>query len=268
MKLHIACALFAMGLPALAPAAVVVNPISQFPITVDGHFTNNLEWSDVNKLAFISTNTQLTPVAANDPAANSFLWAAIAPGESSGGDELYLMYDYLARTSSTFAPGEFVGDIHFPITINGVSTPVTVQVRAAGGLNASVVGVPGFTFVVKRDSDGAVIQNTGIQGMVGFGGSPETAMSHLLIELEIPLLIQPCAGCKIPPSNGVYSPAPAFWNSNLANNAIDPPASSALFVIDPLAGTLTANSTIPEPVTFALTGLGLLAVGLISRRKR
>jgi len=266
MKLHIACVLVAAAMTALAPAAVVVNPISNFPITVDGQFTNKLEWSDVNKLAFISTNSSLTPVAANDPAANSFLWAAIAPGSVSQGDELYLMYDYLARTSSVFAPGEFVGDIHFPITINGVSTPVTVQVRA-NGFGATVVG-PGFTFVVKRDSDGTVIQNTGIQGMVGFGGSPETAMSHLLIELEIPLLIQPCAGCKIPPSNGVYSPAPAFWSSNLANNAIDPPASSAIFTIDPFAGTLTANSSVPEPVTFALTGLGLLAIGLIARRKR
>jgi hypothetical protein len=169
MKLHIACALVAAAMPVLAPAAVVVNPVSQFPITVDGQFTNNLEWSDVNKLAFISTNSSLTPVAANDPAANSFLWAAIAPGTESPGDELYLMYDYLARTSPTFAPGEFVGDIHFPITINGVSTPVTVQVRAAG-FSATVVG-PAFTFVVKRDSDGAVIQNAGIQGAVGFGGS-------------------------------------------------------------------------------------------------
>jgi hypothetical protein len=93
-------------------------------------------------------------------------------------------------------------------------------------------------------------------------------MSHLLIELEIPLLIQPCNGCKIPPSNGVYSPAPAFWNSNLTNNTVDPMATNALFIIDPLGGTLTANSTIPEPVTFALTGLGLLGVGLIARRKR
>ena len=266
MKLHIACALVAAALPALAPAAVVVNPVSQFPITVDGQFTNNLEWSDVNKLAFISTNTSLTPVAANNPSANSFLWAAIAPGAESPGDELYLMYDYLARTSSVFAPGEFVGDIHFPITINGVSTPVTVQVRA-GGLNASVI-TAGFTFVVTRDSDGAIIQNTGIAGMVGFGASPETATSHLLIELEVPLLIQPCAGCKLPPSGGVYSPAPAFWGSNLANNAIDPMASFALFSIDPLAGTLTANSNVPEPVTLALTGIGLLGLGLIARRKR
>jgi hypothetical protein len=47
-------------------------------------------------------------------AANSFLWAAVAPGSESPGDDLYLMYDYLARTSSVFAPGDFVGDIHFP----------------------------------------------------------------------------------------------------------------------------------------------------------
>jgi hypothetical protein len=266
MKLLSACALFAAVLPGLAPAATVVNPISQFPITVDGQFTNNLEWSDVNKLAFISTNNSLTAVAPTNPAANSFLWAAIAPGSESQGDELYLMYDYLARTSSVFAPGEFVGDIHFPITINGVSTPVTVQVRA-GGLNATVVG-PSFTFVVKRDSDGAVIQNTGIAGMVGFGASPETATSHLLIELEIPLLIQPCQGCKIPPSNGVYSPAPAFWSSSLTNNTVDPMASFALFTINPNTGTLTANSDAPEPATFALAGLGLLGLGLIARRKR
>jgi hypothetical protein len=119
MKLHIACALLAAGMPVLAPAGTVVNPVSQFPITVDGQFTNNLEWSDVNKLAFISTNTQLTAVDPTNP-----------------------------------------------------------------------------------------------------------------------------------------------------NNAIDPMASVALFSIDPLAGTLTANSTIPEPTTFFLAGLGLIGIGLIARRKR
>jgi hypothetical protein len=45
-------------------------------------------------------------------------------------------------------------------------------------------------------------------------------------------------------------------------------ASFALFSIDPLAGTLTANSTIPEPTTFFLAGLGLIGIGLIARRKR
>ena len=65
----------------------------------------------------------------------------------------------------------------------------------------------------------------------------------------------------------MYSRVPTLWNSNLANNAINPIASNALFVNDPFAGTLTANSTLP-PAILALTGLGLLGFELIARRKR
>jgi hypothetical protein len=87
------------------------------------NFTTNLEWSDVNRLAVISTNISLTPVAADNPAANSFFWAAIAPVTESPGDELYLMYDYLAPPTR-FLRQANLSATFTSITINGLSTPV------------------------------------------------------------------------------------------------------------------------------------------------
>jgi len=63
---------------------------------------------------------------------------------------------------------------------------------------------------------------------------------------------------------GIYSPDPVCWGSNLANDAIDPPASFALCTINP-DGSVTVDSTsvplaanaVPEPSTL------LLASGLL-----
>ena len=91
----------------------VTNPFSAFPITVDGQFTPGgpevgvavaqgigteevLEWSDVEPLAFISPvdpEGTLFRTCQDDPAANSFLYTAIAiggGGEEGDETELYL----------------------------------------------------------------------------------------------------------------------------------------------------------------------------------
>jgi len=256
-----AIALLAIGVSPLLQATQLVNPISAFPITVDGHFSGSGEWSDVKPVAFISTPNQLTRTTTGDPAANSFLYAALAQGAAvtPGSFELYLMYDYLARTIQSYAPGEFVADIKFPIQFPGPNTAITVQVRA---------GSPGvFNFTVVRDSDSAVISGSLIEGAVGFGPSPETAASHLLIELEVPLLIQPGFSNVLAPNNGVYSPNPATWNASAAKNAGDPPITSAIFQIDPFGDVLISSDLLPspEPASFALLGFGIAALIAIRR---
>ena len=63
-------------------AATVINPLSQFAITVDGRFTGGItnghinpmtEWSDITPLAFISPPNNVSgpavPVALGDPRA-------------------------------------------------------------------------------------------------------------------------------------------------------------------------------------------------------
>ena len=120
------------GTPALADQAL--NPVSQFPVTVDGQFTGGVvggalqgEWSDVTPLAFISPATPggtLFQVPVGDSARNSLLYAANAPGTViNDGVDLYLMYDYLPRTNSNFAPGELMAEISFPINIGNHELP-------------------------------------------------------------------------------------------------------------------------------------------------
>jgi len=77
---------------------------------------------------------------------------------------------------------------------------------------------------------------------------------HLLLEVEVPLLISSAfADPQGPLAGGVpgvacpsgqpcgYSPAPAFWGADIANNLANPPASAAVFTIDPF-GVTTVNN--------------------------
>jgi hypothetical protein len=264
-----------MCLPPSASAATITNPLSTVPITTDGQFTGSIgghiqpngEWSNVTPLAFIATPNQAVPTALNDPAANSFLYAVIAPGTSAEGAELYLMYDFLGRTLP-FTPGDIVADISFPITLSEVVTPITVQVTAVDFILPAALSAPAalnYLFTVKRDSDGSLIAGIGIDGGVGFGPSPESMNDHLLIELEVPLLIQQSFSTVLPPSKGVYSPAPASWTAAAADDAVDPPISSATFQINP-SGSVTLASDVPEPSSFLLGGLGLAGIGLLRRK--
>ena len=92
----------------------------------------------------------------------------------------------------------------------------------------------------------------------------------MLIELEVPLRL-PLGflgdnNPNNPVHNGMYSPEPAFWGSNIANDVVDPPASAAIFQILP-NGTVVANSGIlPEPTAGLLCAPGFVA--LAKRRRR
>ena len=80
-----------------AQGGVVTNPLAS-TITLDGQFTGGIgaEWSDVTPACFISPPTPNgTLLRTNDmAAANSLLYAAIAPGlisQPNSGVELYLI---------------------------------------------------------------------------------------------------------------------------------------------------------------------------------
>ncbi|MBI3910542.1 MAG: hypothetical protein HY320_06350 [Armatimonadetes bacterium] len=261
----------------------VTNPISQFPVIVDGQFTDGVdasgeligEWSDVRPLAFNSptdpTGT-LFRTTLDGPLANSLLYVAIAPGEVDRGmaEDLYLMYDYLPRTDPNFQPGEVIADISFPIMVGEFRTPIMVQV--VGNLNDADTkpnsGLDNldnsfFDVFVVGDLNGDGQQDRlpavqlGMEAAVGFGPSTLSPLPHLLVELEVPLRIPanfgpgfPAAG--INPETGLYDPNPAFWRGDFAAgdqrgtapiNESDPPGSAALFVINP-DGSTTANSAL------------------------
>jgi len=279
--------------------AQTMNPLSEFPITVDGAFAPSEEWSDVTPLAFISPDDpdgDLFSTDLDDPNANAFTYAAVAPGVEPPGDEedpteLYLLYDYLPRTSDEFDEGEFVARIVFPVSVGGDEPPLPVsltvipeslQVFADGdeipieiiALELRSVG-PIAICPSEPDADNQVsfdvffeitvdgfkvlegcASDLGIETAAGFGSSPEgdarEAGEHLIVELEVPLLIPPGFGNPddpFPPEglDGIYSPEPAFWGADLANDLFDPPASAAIFTINPDGSTGLDTSFVPPP---------------------
>jgi hypothetical protein len=236
--------------------AVVTNPVSHFPITVDGQFDTGGEWSDVTPLSFrVQPNGMLqalptlqTPGVGN-PNGNSFLYTTLAPKTVGGplDDELYLMYDEVASGNQSAAPaGTHLADITFPIVINGAKEILGVHVVATAA--------PSF-FDVFFDING-VPQPAGsleVHAAAGNHPSPNSPMPHLIVELEVSLRIQPgfaSPGSPIPaaginPDTGMYSPDPQFWTGSFppapGKQPGDPLGTSALFQINP-DGSVIANS--------------------------
>ena len=262
-----------------AAGTAAANPVSQFPITIDGQFSGGVqagqvlgEWSDLVPKAFIAPpgpNGQLLTTTLGDPRANSLLYAGLAPESPTGPVEsLYLMYAFRDLTPQTFAVGKLIFDVVFPVTYQGRAH--SVDVRLLG------TGQPGPAFYrVEVVADNSVIVPPGIviangAAAAGFGPSPLSASPHFLMELEVSLLIDPGFGTPGGPfpaaglSGGVYSPAPAFWNASAINNHIDPPISAALFTIQPDGSTLIDVSSVPlavpEPATIMLLAVGVAAL--------
>ncbi len=275
--------------PLVATAALLVpgvalavnNPVTQFPIEEDGHFSGGVvaghlvgEWSDVTPLAFISPATSSGPlfsVPVGDPRANSLLYGVVAVGSVSEDlPELYLMYDYLPRTDPSFEAGEHVADIAFPMTVGAQKfNNAKVVIQGAGGslFNVLVDLGDGITKPFSADA-------LGIDGSVGFGPSTLSAQDHMLIELGVPLRIPPGFGAvpgPFPPGGqpGIYSPEPSFWGADIANDDVDPPASSAIFQILPNGSTTIFPAAIQVPdagSTALLLMPTLLGLSLLSRR--
>jgi len=250
------------------------NPLSEFEIIVDGAFDplSNGEWSDVTAKAFISPDEptgELFSTTLSDPNANAFTYAAVAPGGEPGGEvtELYLLYDYLVRTDPNFSPGEFVANIIFPITVDEVTIEIiALQLRSINPIPVCP-SEPDFfddvlfeVFIIDVGTDGGIINGCasdfGIEVAVGFGLSPEgtarSVGSHMIIEVEVPLLIPPefvDPDGPFPEDGlaGVYSPAPAFWGADISNDLFDPPASAAIFEINPDGSTGLDTSFVPPP---------------------
>ena len=208
--------------------AQISNTISAFPIEADGAYTTPVEWTDVTPAWFISDPTNgATPTFAGDPNANSLLFAGLGRDTPTSDPELYLMYDYLARTNESPQPNEFLGSISFPLTIIGsngpVSTPITVEfVAPAAGSGGA------FEILVDTHNGQGFLTHPelGLEGGLGFGvtpasvvgnASPFHTVQHELIELGVPLVIPAGFGSATGPfpsggqsgsnSNG-YSPAP------------------------------------------------------------
>ena len=285
-KRLIECVLASCGFMAVGGNAVA-NPLSAFPITIDGQFTNGVangvvqgEWSDIVPQAFIappSATGLLQSTTLGNPLANSLLYAGLAPDSDTGMvKSLYLMYAYKALTAKTFAVNKLIFDVAFPVIYQGVRRNVDVLLLGTGQ------AAPFYRVEVLADGSvvppGIVIENGA--AAAGFGPSPLSSSPHFLMELEVSLLIDPNFGTPGGPfpqaglPGGVYSPSPAFWGASGINNFVDPPISAAVFTIQPNGSTLIDVSAvpsaapIPEPSSLVLLGLGLTAMSIQRRRIR
>jgi hypothetical protein len=259
----------------------ITNTISAFPINTDGQYDSPSEWTDVTPAWFVSSASGATPTFAGDPNANSLLFAALGRDTPTSDPELYLMYDYLGRTNVPTTSGEFLGNVNFPFSVNGVSKDLTVTFNENSSISGANVSV--------NLNDGSGPQDPtslGLEGALGFGVtpaiivgalSPFATTTHELIELGVPLNIAPGFGDPSGPfpkdgSGGGtgYSPDPATWTSNITNNAGDPPASAGLFTIRPDGSTFIVphQLTAPEPSALVLGGLGALGLWVITRKRR
>ena len=276
------------------------NGISDFPITIDGAFTNTLEWSDVTPAHFFSApGTTASPVPLNDPTANSALYAAIGRRTPAQPLSLHLLYDFVPRTNPFVLGGEVVAAITFPLhlpvafhppgTPQGADIEQNVSVIFQGGqrdLAAFAAGAIGGFFDVFVDFlDGRPLvpaEDVGLFGAAGFGPSPLSSNDHLIVELGVGLRIPQNFGVEGPlnpggaginPATGLYDPDPAFWGAAAgggglagdtgggANNLQS--ASAALFRINPDGSTTV--TPVPEPTSAALL---LASLGLAAARRR
>ncbi len=286
-------ALMAFSLFAGTARAVINNPISLYPVDTDGHYgtpANPNEWTDITPAWFISSGSSgATPTFAGDPNANSLLYAGLAKDTPSSPPELYLMYDYLARTRAPTA-GEFLGNVSFPLTTSSGTKNITVVVHA--NATTPLTG-PGQFTVDLNDGQGAIhnVSEFGIEGAVNVGTTPSSIVGasspfhttfHELIELGVPLLIGANFGTSAGTANAFpgglpgdghgngYSPDPAFWSSGLAKNDSDPPASGGMFTINPngTTGIVPMPVPVPEPSTFVLGALGAMGLWGVARKQR
>ena len=266
----LACVLGLQSAFAADTCPQTTNAFSQFPVIIDGRFTpdsiivptlaaavfppNVHEWSDVTPQAFITDlNTgALFRTCPDDPNANSFVYTALAPGETGGGsaDALYLMYDFVGQKldPGLFAPGQVLAQVTFGVHLpppsgggefpgfggtpdaNG-NTQITVKFkvpqfvigRAAvvGGGGGGQIPVDVVFDVLNGQSDVPSSALFGLQGAASFGSSPNSPDNHLQAELEVGLRVPagfgtpggPLPGGGIDPSTGLYDPAPKFWGS-------------------------------------------------------
>lgn len=292
-----ASATFALAASGAAQGSTT-NPFGTFFHTVDGEFTNGVgvgEWSDVTPSAFISSpGGSAIPTTLGDPNANSLLYAGLGRTSAASDIALYLMYDFVPRTSPPL-PGEVFATVTFPVTLpgrpTGDKTLISVLFQGAGPLaDGTAAGAAGSFFDVFVDFDlngtGDVLAlNLGIIGATLPGPSPLSNIPHLRAELEVPLRIPagfatqggPLPGNGINPATGLYDPDPAFWgaagagNGGAAGDAGEvaavgslQSASAGVFAINP-NGSVNVQP-VPEPSSAALLLAGLAVFG--ARRRR
>jgi hypothetical protein len=138
--------------------------------------------------------------------ANSFLYAVATPNQNGEIKTLTLFFDYPVQTNSTIQKGQVFANVSLPLQAlltAGTKRPIcgatgcpaslaTLQISACNGGSGCVNG---FAANVVGDfsSPGTLSTKSadtlGIQLSVSFASSPNSASSHLILKVLVPLLV-------------------------------------------------------------------------------
>src|SRR5712692_8472867 len=145
----------------------------------DGQFTTctggGSEWSDVQPLPF--------------PASNSFLYV----NQDAGRQFIFLLYDFPFKTTpiaATDSAHVSFDTVEQDLILGARLEQYDIDLFGDGRIQVAVFGQP--------EDPGR------IAGKVGFGASPNSAVPHLIVELQVPLT---------PGVPTTYSPDPIFWGA-------------------------------------------------------
>jgi hypothetical protein len=181
-----------------ANAVNAVNPTAASSVEVS-------DLPSLTPLAFTTGKGLAVPVSLGTGGANSFFYA-VATGPNSEPNTLTLFFDYPVQTNSTIQKGQVFANISLPLSSlsGGKERPIcgaagcpaslaTLQISGCNsgspgcvnGLAANVVGdfsSPGTITTVSASQ-------LNIQASVSFGSSPNSAASHLILGVQVPLLV-------------------------------------------------------------------------------
>jgi hypothetical protein len=189
------------GLPVCSQANAInaVNPPAASSVDVS-------DLPNLTPLAFTTGKGQAVPVPLGTSNATSYFYAVATPDQNGEINKtLTLFFDSPVQTNSNFQKNQVFAQVSLPLALLSGSTerPIcgatgcpasvaTLQISCSGsgagcasGLAANVIGdfsTPGTIITMSAGS-------LGIQASVSFGASPNSASSHLILKVVVPLLV-------------------------------------------------------------------------------
>jgi hypothetical protein len=235
--------------------------------------------SDLTPLAFTTGKGLAVPVPLGTSGANSFLYAVATPDQKGEINTLTLYFDYPVQTNSTIQKAVFA-NISLPLS-NGQrpicgatgcpASLATLQISGCSsgqgcvnGLAANVIGDFSSPGVIGTKSAG----DLGIGVSVSFAASPNSTSSHLILQVQVPLLItlgNDPAYFGVVPSGAIpvnqLSGLPTAFTSNVVPASGIGVAPQAAPTCSGTCPSTTFTYTFPFCASFSGSGSGPLGSG-------
>ena len=168
------------GNAVLGPAPTLANPAATL--------------ATLTPLGFVGGASGASPAQPYDARRNNLLYAVVS-AVSGSPDTLNLIYDDLVGTQNSFVKGQSVATISVPLAVlnkdnteRPVPTLLQVVASCTGGaacLTANAVGDFGGNGNLQTKTAASV----GINVTAAFAASAVSAQSHLIFEVQVPLLV-------------------------------------------------------------------------------